>query len=106
MNTKPDRIKRPLSVEEKASHAEVRRKVVDEFAPAAQAKHQPAAEGIAARLRVARKNRGLTYERLAGEAGLPSANTVKDVEYGRDTDLNHVDAIARALGMRLELVTF
>jgi ribosome-binding protein aMBF1 (putative translation factor) len=106
MNTKPDRIKRTLSAEEKATHAEVRRKVVDEFRPANQAKHHPAAEGIAGRLRIARKNRGLTYEKLAAEAGLPSANTVKDVEYGRDTDLHHVEAIARALGMRLELVTF
>jgi hypothetical protein len=34
----------------------------------------------------------------------PDANTVKDVEYGRNTELPNLEAIAKALGLKLELV--
>jgi transcriptional regulator with XRE-family HTH domain len=60
--------------------------------------------GIAADLRQARKARGLTYEAVAQKAGLPSANAVKDVEYGRNTELSTIEAVAKALGLELELV--
>ena len=43
-------------------------------------------------------------ERIAKEAGIPSANTVKDVEYGQNTELPSMQAIAKALGLKLELV--
>jgi len=55
-------------------------------------------------LRRARRARRLTYEAVAKKAGLPSANTVKDVEYGRNTELSSIEAIAKALGLKLELV--
>lgn len=35
---------------------------------------------------------------------MPAANTVKDVEYGRDVSLTHIESIAAALGLKLELV--
>lgn len=47
---------------------------------------------------------GLTYEAVAKEAGLPNANIVKDVEYGRNAELPSMEAIAQALGLKLELV--
>jgi hypothetical protein len=34
----------------------------------------------------------------------PEPNTVCNVEYGRDTKLSSVEAVAEALGLRLELV--
>jgi len=51
-----------------------------------------------------RLSRGLTYEAVAKEAGLPNANTVKDVEYGRNAELPSMEATAKALGLKLELV--
>jgi ribosome biogenesis protein Tsr3 len=42
---------------------------------------------------------------LGGELHpIPDANTVKDVEYGRHTELATIEAIAKALGLKLELV--
>ena len=101
--TKFERISRPLTAEEKARHAEIREQVMQEFPPA-EKKQQPLSTGIAADLRRARISRGLTYEAVAKEAGLPNANTVKDVEYGRNTELPSIEAIAKALGLKLELV--
>jgi len=101
--TKFERITRPLTAEEKARHAKIREQVRQEFPPA-EKKQQPLSTGIAADLRRARKARGLTYEAVAKEAGLPDANTVKDVEYGRNTELSSMEAIATALGLKLELV--
>jgi DNA-binding phage protein len=101
--SKVERIIRPLTADEKARHARIREQVEHEFPPA-EKKQQPAGTGIAAALRQTRKTRGLTYEAVAREAGLANGNAVKDVEYGRNTDLSAVEAIAKALGLKLELV--
>jgi DNA-binding phage protein len=101
--SKVERIIRPLTADEKARHAQIREQVEQEFPPA-EKKRQPVSTGIAAALRQTRKTRGLTYEAVARAAGLPNGNTVKDVEYGRNTELAAVEAIARALGLKLELV--
>ena len=106
MNTPPERVFRPLTADEKASQADVRKRVMKECPPTPHPKHQLESEGIAAKLRAARKTRGLSYEVLAKRAGLPGANTVKDVEYGRNTNLHQIESIAHALGMKLELVTY
>jgi len=98
------RIVRPLTADEKTRHAEVREQVEREFPPVEKKQHEPVRLGIIAELRMARKAQGLTYEAVAKEAGLPDANTVKDVEYGRDTSLSSIEPIARALGLKLELV--
>jgi DNA-binding phage protein len=98
------RIVRELTDEEKARHAEMREQVMKEFPPAKKKKHQPVRTGIAAELRKARKARGLTYYAVAKRAGIPNSNTVKDVEYGRDAKLSNIEAIANALGLKLEVV--
>ena len=36
-------------------------------------------------------------------AGIPNPNTVRDIEYGRDAQLSNVQAVAEALGFRLDL---
>jgi hypothetical protein len=101
---KVKRIVRPLTPEEKARHAQIRADVTKEFPPVERKKHQPLRTGIAARLRQARKAQGLTYYAVAKQAGIPNPNTVKDVEYGRDARLSNIEAIAKALGLKLELV--
>lgn len=103
MDNALNRIVRPLTAEEKARHAEVREQVMKDFPPADN-KHQPLNTGIVAELRAARKAQGLTYGAVAKKAGLDEADNVKDVEYGRDTSLSNIEAIARVLGLKLELV--
>jgi hypothetical protein len=82
----------------------IREKVSTEFPPRKPPRLQPARTGIAARIRTARLDRGLTWYAVAKEAGIPNPSTVRDIEYGRDTKLSSVQAIAKALGLRLELV--
>lgn len=98
------RIVRKLTDEEKARHAKIREQAMEEFPPAKKKKHQPVRTGIAAELRKARKARGLTYYAVAKRAGIPNSNTVKDVEFGRDAKLSNIEAIANALGLKLEIV--
>lgn len=60
--------------------------------------------GIPARIRQAREARGLTWYALAKLAGIPNANTVRAIENGRDAQLSTLQAVAQALGLRLELI--
>ena len=104
MAEKPERITRQLTPDEKRRHAEVRQQVMKDFPPTENRKHAALQSGIAAQLRQARKSEELTYEAVAEQAGLRSANTVKDVEFGRNKDIADIQAIADALGLKLELV--
>ena len=101
---KVKRTVRKLTAEEKARHAKIREQVTEEFPPAKKKRHLPARTGIAAALRKARKAQGLTYYAVAKQAGIPNSNTVKDVEYGRDAKLSNIEAIAKVLRLKLELV--
>jgi ribosome biogenesis protein Tsr3 len=101
---KVKRTVRKLSAEEKARHAKIREQVAKEFPPAKKKRQLPARTGIAAALRKARKAQGLTYYAVAKQAGIPNSNTVKDVEYGRDAKLSNIEAIAKVLRLKLELV--
>lgn len=83
---------------------EIRDRVRQEFPPREPARLQPATEGIGLRIRTAREAQGLTWYAVAKKAGIPNPSTVRDIEYGRDTKLSSVQAIAEALGLRLELV--
>src|SRR5687768_10302959 len=95
------RIVRKLTAEERARHARIRAEVMKEIPTAKRKKHQHARNGIAAELRRVRKAHGLTYESLARQAGIANSNTIKDVEYGRDSQLASIEAIANALGLKL-----
>jgi ribosome-binding protein aMBF1 (putative translation factor) len=97
------RIVRPATAEERERHAAIRQTVVQEFPPAKGAKRPESPPGIPARIRQAREAKGLTWYALAKRAGIPNANTVRDIEYGRDAQLSTVLAVAHALGLRLEL---
>lgn len=80
--------------------SQIREKVREEFPP----RLRPATEGIAARIRAARLDQGLTWYAVAKRAGIRNPSTVRDLEYGRDTKLSSLQAVAEALGLRLELV--
>lgn len=101
---KTERVLRELDSKEKARHATIREQVANEFPPAKKKRRLPVRTGIGAELRKARKAQGLTYYAVAKQAGIPNSNTVKDVEYGRDARLSNIEAIARVLQLKLELV--
>jgi hypothetical protein len=65
---------------------------------------RPATRGIGAKIRAARESQGLTWYAVAKAAGIPNPATVRDIEYGRDTKLSSIEAIAVALGLELDLV--
>jgi hypothetical protein len=98
------RIVRPATPEERERHANLRRTIEQEFPPAQGAGRPASPPGIPAQIRQAREAQGLTWYAVAKRAGIPNANTVRDIEYGRDAQLSTVQAVARALGLRLELV--
>lgn len=98
------RVVRPATAEERERHAAIREKIMQEFPPAEVAEREESPPGIPAQVRLAREARGLTWYALAKLAGIPNANTVRDIEYGRDAQLSTLQAVARALGLRLELV--
>jgi hypothetical protein len=98
------RIIRPATAEERQRHAEIREKVMKEFPPLPGAGRKESPPGISAEIRRAREARGLTWYAVAKLAGIPNPNTVRDIEYGRDAQLSNVQAVARVLGLRLELV--
>jgi hypothetical protein len=94
----------PRSPEELKRLKEIREKVRKEFPQRDPPRLQPARDGLAARIRAARESQRLTWYAVAKRAGIPNPSTVRDIEYGRDTKLSSVQAVAKALGLRLELV--
>jgi hypothetical protein len=96
------RIVRPATPEERTHHAEIRAKVLNEFPPAPNSHATP--PGLPAKIRAARESKGLTWYAVAKLAGIPNSSTVRDIEYGKDSQLSNVQAVAKVLGLRLELV--
>jgi ribosome-binding protein aMBF1 (putative translation factor) len=98
------RIERPATAEERERHAKIRQSIMQEFPPAEGVGRQESPPGIPSRIRQAREARGLTWYAVAKRAGIPNANTVRDIESGRDAQLSTIQAVAGALGLRLELI--
>jgi hypothetical protein len=94
----------PQSQEDRDRLRQIREKVQQEFPARTPPRLQPATEGVGAMIRAAREAQGLTWYAVAKRAGIPNPNTVRDIEYGRDTKLSSVEAVADTLGLRLELV--
>jgi len=61
---------------------------------------------VALVIRAVREAKGLTWYAVAKLAEIPNPNpaTVRDIEYGRDAKLSNIEAVATALGLKLELV--
>ena len=98
------RIVRAATAQERQRHAAIREAITKEFPPAEGAARPEAPPGIPAQVRQAREAQRLTWYALAKRAGIPNANTVRDIEYGRDAQYSTLQAVAKALGLRLELV--
>ncbi len=100
------RIRRPGQIDpaERKRLKDLREEICREFPPLNPPRLRPQAEGIAARIRFAREAQGLTWYAVAKKAGVPNPSTIRDIEHGRDTKLSSVQAVAQALGLRLELV--
>ena len=98
------RIERPATAEERRRHAEIRQKVMKELPPAEDAGPAESPPGIPTQIRQARTAQGLTWYALAKRAGIPNANTVRDIESGRDAQISTLQLVAKALGLRLDLV--
>ncbi|HYV35818.1 MAG TPA: helix-turn-helix transcriptional regulator [Gemmataceae bacterium] len=96
------RIIRPATPEERSRHAEIRAKVLNEFPPAPSS--LPTPPGLPEKMRAARESKGLTWYAVAKLAGIPNSSTVRDIEFGKDSQLSNVQAVAKVLGLRLELV--
>src|SRR5579864_443259 len=98
------RIVRPATPEERRRHALIRQQVMQEFPPAPSAKQMTSPPGIPEQIRKAREAKGLTWYAVAKLAGIPNSSTVRDIEYGRDSQLANVEAVAKVIGLRLEMV--
>ena len=98
------RIIRTATADERARHAEIRKEAMKDFPPLVPARERSVRNRIAGRIRKARREQGLTWYAVAKKAGIPNPNTVRDIEYGSDAKLSNVEAVAQALGLKLELV--
>lgn len=97
------RILRPATAAERKRHAQIRNKAMRQLPPV---RRRPPASppGLPTQIRLAREAQGLTWYAVARRAGIPNSNTVRDIEYGRDAQISNLLAVARALGLRVELV--
>lgn len=103
-NKKLKHIHRRLTAEERARHAQIREEAIKEMPPKPGSGRTPSPPGIPARIREAREAQGLTWYALAKRAGIANQATVRDMERGKDVKLSNLLAVARALGLKLELV--
>jgi len=95
-------INRVLTSEERQRLAKIREGAQRDFPPASSRKESP--PGIPAAIRAAREAQGLTWYALAQQAGIPNQGTIRDIEQGKDVKMSNLQAVARALGLELELV--
>jgi ribosome-binding protein aMBF1 (putative translation factor) len=91
-----------VSPDEASRLNEIRRQAMSAFPPDPD-RSGPLESGIGKQIRSARESRGLTWYSLAELAGVSDPATIRDIEYGRDVKLSNIEAVAAALGLRLEL---
>jgi len=92
-----------VSPQEASRLNEIRRKAMQDFPPDPN-RPRPTETGIGAQIRAAREAQGLTWYAVAKLAGIANPATIRDIEYGRDAKLSNIQAVATALGLKLELV--
>ncbi len=97
-------INRPLTVEERTRHAQIRAAAMQDIPPSSNAGPRPSPPGIPTKIRQARLAHGLTWYALAKVAGIPNQATIRDIEQGKDVKFSNLEAVAAALGLKLELV--
>jgi len=87
---------------DKKRRSVARAAVEKEFPP--KQRRQAKAVGIGKRFRDSRKAQGLTWYAVAKQAGIPNSGTVRAIEEGQDAKLSSVQAIAKVLGLKLDVV--
>jgi DNA-binding XRE family transcriptional regulator len=97
-------INRRLTDEERARHAEIRAAAMKDFPAKPASGRKPSPPGIPTKFRQTREARGLTWYALAKAAGIPNQATIRDIEQGKDVKLSNLLAVAKALGLKLEVV--
>ena len=97
-------VNRQITEEERERHAAVRAAAIQDIPPKQSASRKASPAGIPAQIRQAREARGLTWYALAKLAGIPNQGTIRDIEQGKDVRLSNLQAVADALGLKLELV--
>jgi DNA-binding XRE family transcriptional regulator len=97
-------INRRLTDEERQRHARIRTAAIQDIPPKSGVGRRPSPPGIPANIRQAREARGLTWYALAKEAGIPNQATIRDIEQGKDVKLSNLQAVAAALGLKLDVV--
>jgi hypothetical protein len=103
MAKKLQHINRRLSDEERQRLAKIRAAAERDFPPTNPGR-RAAPPGIPAAIRAARESQGLTWYALAQRAGIPNQATIRDIEQGKDVKLSNLQAVAKVLGLQLELV--
>ena len=96
-------VNRQLTKAERARHARIREAAMADFPPKTSGR-APSPPGIPTQIRQARQAAGLTWYALAKRAGIPNQATLRDIEQGKDSKLSNLQAVAAALGLKLELV--
>lgn len=91
----------PESADDRKRRDAIRQQVKQEFPPKQRKPTQ--ADGIGAIFRKAREAQGLTWYAVAQAAGIPNSGTVRAIENGQDAKLSSLEAIAKVLGLRLEV---
>ena len=98
-----EHVNRRLTDAERARHEQIRAAAMADIPPKVGAGRKASPAGIPAQIRQAREARGLTWYALAKAAGIPNQATIRDIEQGKDVKLSNLQAVAAALGLRLEL---
>jgi len=104
MKRKLQHVNRRLTKAERARHAQIREAAVDDIPPKVGTTRRGSPPGIPSRVRQAREERRLTWYALAKLSGIPNQATIRDIEQGKDVKLSNLQAVAGALGLKLELV--
>jgi DNA-binding phage protein len=97
-------VNRKLTPSERRRHALIRAAAHRDFPPKRRAADREATGALPAAIRQARKRQRLTWYALAQKAGIPNQATIRAIEQGKDVKLSSLQAVAQALGLKLELV--
>ncbi len=101
---KLEHINRQFTEEERQRYAKIREDAKKEFPPISPTGQEPSPPGIPTKIRETRESQGLTWYALAQLSGIPNSDLIRDIEKGKDVKLSSLEAVASALGLKLELV--
>lgn len=97
-------VNRRLTEEERGRHAQIRAAIEREIPPKRNTGRKRSPPGIPTEIRQAREAQGLTWYGLAKLAGIANQATIRDIEQGKDVKLSNLQAVAEALGLKVEVV--